>query len=217
MLDEQIRSVTVSALSAYSAVNPAILCVMLKATELTKGAFIRWEGQLQMVLETDHVKPGKGPAYVQAKMKNMETGTIKFNRINSSDKVEDVEIERRNLQYLYDASGTGKGPFVFMNNETYDQVEIDNVALPPEQSQWLMENIECMVTSFEGRILSVDLPASVEMKVIETAPQARGATATNQSKEATVETGAKIRVPPFIENGQVVRISPQTGEYLGKA
>lgn len=190
---------------------------MVKATELSKNMFVRWENQLQMILDTDHVKPGKGPAYVQAKMKNMETGTIKFNRINSSDKVEDVEIERRNLQYLYDASGTRKGPFVFMNNDTYEQVEIDSIALPPEQSQWLIENIECMVTTFEGKILSVDLPASVDMKVIETAPQARGATATNQSKDATVETGAKIKVPPFIEQGQVVRVSPQTGEYLGKA
>lgn len=190
---------------------------MIKATELTKNMFIRWENQLQMVLETDHVKPGKGPAYVQAKMKNMETGTIKFNRINSSDKVEDVEIERRNLQYLYDSSGRGSGPFVFMNNETYEQVEIDSIALPPEQSQWLIENIECMVTTFEGKILSVDLPASVELTVTETTPQPRGATATNQLKEATVQTGAKIRVPPFIEQGQVVRVSPQTGEYLGKA
>jgi elongation factor P len=194
-----------------------MLCTMIKATELTKNMFIRWEGQLQMVLDTDHVKPGKGPAYVQAKMKNMQTGTIKFNRINSSDKVEEVEIERRQMQYLYESSGVGKGPFVFMNNETFEQVEIDSVALPREQSQWLVENIECMVTSFEGHILSVDLPASVELKVTETAPQARGATATNQSKEATVQTGAKIRVPAFIETDQVVRVSPQTGEYLGKA
>jgi elongation factor P len=190
---------------------------MIKATELTKNTFVRWEGQLQVVLETDHVKPGKGPAYVQAKMKNMETGTIKFNRINSADKVEDVEIERRNMQYLYDASGKGKGPFVFMNNETYEQLEIDALALPPEQSQWLIENIECMVTSFEGRVLSVELPASVELTVTETTPQPRGATATNQLKDATVQTGARIRVPPFIEQGQVVRVSPETGEYLGKA
>ena len=190
---------------------------MLKATEIKKGDFVRWENQLQMILETDHVKPGKGPAYVQAKMKNMETGTIKFNRINSSDKVEDVEIERRTLTYSYDSSGRGTGPFVFMNNETYEQVEIDSIALPPEQSVYLMENIECMVTTFEGKILSVELPAAVEMKVTETTPQPRGATATNQLKEAVTETGAKIRVPPFIEVGQVVRVSPSTGEYLGKA
>src|SRR6185295_8055473 len=114
----------------------------------------------------------------------------KFNRIDSSDKVEDVEIERRTLQYLYDSSGTGKGPFVFMNNETYDQVEIDNIAMPKEQTQWLKENIECMVTTFEGKVLSVDMPAVVELKVTETTPQPRGATATNQSKVAIVETGA---------------------------
>jgi elongation factor P len=190
---------------------------MLKATEIKKGDFVRWENQLQMILETDHVKPGKGPAYLQAKMKNMETGTIKFNRINSSDTVEDVEIERRNLIYSYDASGRGAGPFVFMNNETYEQVEIGSDVIPPEQSVYLMENIECMVTTFEGKILSVELPAAVEMKVKETTPQPRGATATNQLKEAVTETGAKIRVPPFIEVGQVVRVSPETGEYMGKA
>lgn len=190
---------------------------MIKATELKKGDFIRWEGQLQMILETDHVKPGKGPAYVQAKMKNLETGTIKFNRINSSDKVEDIAIDRRTLQYLYDASGKGNGPFVFMNTETYDQIEIGSEIIPPEQSQWLVENIECTVMMFEGRVLSVELPAAVELRVTETASQPRGATATNQLKEAIVETGAKIRVPPFIEVGQVVRVSPETGEYLGKA
>jgi elongation factor P len=191
--------------------------LMVKATELTKDMFIRWEGQLQMVLDTDHVKPGKGPAYVQAKLKNMETGTIKFNRINSSDKVEDVEIERRNMMYSYDASGRGAGPFVFMNNETYEQMEIGGDVIPPEQSQYLMENIECMITTFEGKVLSVEMPAVVEMKVTDTTPQPRGATATNQLKEATTETGAKIRVPPFIEIGQLVRISPHTGEYMGKA
>ena len=122
--------------------------------------------------------------------------------------------------YSYAASGRGTGPFVFMNNETYEQVEIDggvNGTIPPEQSVYLMENIECMVTTFEGKILSVELPAVVEMKVTDTTPQPRGATATNQLKEATTETGAKIRVPPFIEVGQVVRISPETGEYMGKA
>jgi elongation factor P len=115
--------------------------------------------------------------------------------------VEDVEIERRNLQYMYDSSGRGTGPFVFMNNESYEQEEISSIALPTEQSQWLKPDIECMVTSFEGKVLSVDLPAAVELKVTDTTPQPRGATATNQLKEATVETGAKIRVPPFIEVG----------------
>jgi elongation factor P len=176
-----------------------------------------YEGQLHVVLDTDHVKPGKGPAYVQAKMKNVGRGTIKTNRLNSSDRFEAVTIDRRPWQYLYDSGGRGAGPFVFMDNEPYDQVEIGGDVIPKQQSQWLKENVECMILMFQGKALGIELPAVVELKVTETAPQPKGATATNQLKEAVVETGARVRVPPFIENDQVVRINPENGEYLGKA
>ena len=189
----------------------------IKATDVKRGQALMFDGKLHVVLDTDHVKPGKGPAYVQAKMKNIETGTIKTNRLNSSDRVEDVSIDRRPWQYLYDAGGRGQGPFVFMDSETYDQVEIGDDLLPRDQSQWLKENTECMVLLFRGKPLGIELPAVVELKVTETAPQPKGATATNQLKEAILETGAKIRVPPFIENSQVVRVNPSTGEYMGKA
>lgn len=189
----------------------------IKATDIKRGQALMYEGRLHVVLDTEHVKPGKGPAYVQAKMKNVETGTIKTNRLNSSDRFEDVTIDRRPWQYLYDSGGRGDGPFVFMNNETYDQVEIGSDVIPKQQSQWLKENIECTILMFEGKPLGIDLPTVVELKVTETAPQPKGATATNQLKEAVVETGARVRVPPFIENDQVVRINPENGEYLGKA
>jgi elongation factor P len=189
----------------------------IKATELKRGQALMWDGQLHITLDTEHVKPGKGPAYVQAKMKNIETGTIKTHRINSSDKLEDVSIDRRKMQYLYDNSGYGAGPFVFMDNESYEQLEIDSDVLPQDQSQWLKENTEVTVQLFQGNPLGVELPAAVDLKVTETTPQPKGATATNQLKEATVETGGRIRVPPFIEVGQVVRVNPSTGEYLGKA
>ncbi len=189
----------------------------IRATEIKRGQALMYEGQLQIVLSTEHVKPGKGPAYVQAKMKNVHTGTIKTNRLNSSERLEDVSIDRRQLQYLYDASGRGEGPFVFMDSQTYDQVEIGGDVIPRQQSQWLKEDTECLVLMFDGRPLGLEMPSSVELAVTETAPQARRATATNQLKEAIVETGARVRVPPFIETGQVVRINPETGEYLGKA
>ncbi|MHC4219379.1 MAG: elongation factor P [Planctomycetota bacterium] len=189
----------------------------IKATDIKRGQALMYEGQLCVVLDTDHVKPGKGPAYIQAKMKNVGTGTIKTNRLNSSDRFDDVTIDRRPWQYLYDAGGRGDGPFVFMNNETYDQVEIGSDVIPKQQSQWLKENVECTILMFEGKALGIDLPAVVELKVTETAPQPKGATATNQLKEALVETGARVRVPPFIENDQIVRINPENGEYLGKA
>ena len=188
----------------------------IKATEIKRGQALMYDGQLHVVLGTEHVKPGKGPAYVQAKMRNIATRTIKTNRLNSSDRLEDVSIDRRSMQYLYDQSGQGHGPFIFMDTQTYDQIEISADVLPRDQSQWLKENIELMVQLFDGKPLGIELPAAVELTVTDTIPQPRGATATNQLKEATVETGARIRVPPFIEIGQVVRINSETGEYLGK-
>jgi len=189
----------------------------IKATEVKRGKALMYEGQLHIVLDTEHVKPGKGPAYVQAKMKNIETGTIKTNRLNSSERLEDVTIDRRPMQFLYDAGGRGEGPFVFMDMESYEQVEIDNDIIPVNQSQWLKENLECTMMMFETRPLGLDLPAAIELTVTDTVPQVKGATATNQLKEAIVETGARVRVPPFIENGQKIKVNTETGEYLGKA
>lgn len=188
----------------------------IKATEVKRGQAVMFEGALQVVLDTEHVKPGKGPAYVQAKMKNVESGTIKVNRLNSSDKVEDVNIDRRKMQYLYDSSGHGAGPYVFMDTDSYEQFEIDGEVLGGD-SQWLKEGVDVTVMMFNSRALGVELPAAVELAVTETAPQVKGATATNQLKEAILETGAKVRVPPFIEIGQVVKINTASGEYLGKA
>ncbi|MDG2200003.1 MAG: elongation factor P [Phycisphaerales bacterium] len=189
----------------------------IKATDLKRGQALLWEGQLQVVLGTEFVKPGKGPAYVQAKMKNIETGTIKVNRLNSSDKVDDVTIDRRTMQYLYDSSGQGNGPFVFMDTESFDQFEIDGDVIPAEQTQWMKENVEVLIMMYGTKALGIELPTVVELEITETTPQPKGATATNQLKEATVETGARVRVPPFIEVGQGVRINPENGEYLGKA
>jgi elongation factor P len=189
----------------------------IKATDIRRGQALIYDGQLHVILATEHVKPGKGPAYVQAKMKNVGTGTIKVNRLGTGDKLEDATIDRRPMQYIYDASGYGAGPYVFMDNSNYEQLEIDSDVLPTDQSQWLSENLDVTVLMFDGKPLGIELPAAVELEVTETAPQPKGATATNQLKEATVSTGAKIRVPPFIENGQVVKISTDTGEYLGKA
>ncbi len=189
----------------------------IKANDLRRGQALIYDGNLQIVIGTDHVKPGKGPAYVQAKMKNIETGTIKVNRFNTSDKVEDVNIDKRKMQFLYDSSGHGAGPWVFMDDETYDQLELDADVIDKDQSQWLKDGIEVSVMVFNGKALGVELPASVELEITDTIDQPKSATATNQLKEATVETGARVRVPPFIEIGQVVKINTETGEYLGKA
>ena len=189
----------------------------IKANELRRGQALIWEGQLQVCLGTEHVKPGKGPAYIQAKMKNVATGTIKVNRLNSSDKIENVNIDRRSMQFLYESSGQGKGPWVFMDNESYDQMELGEDVVEPAQSRWLKDGLEVLVMIYDGNALGVELPASVELEVTDTTDQPKAATATNQLKEATVETGARVRVPPFIEIGQVVKINTESGEYLGKA
>lgn len=189
----------------------------IKATELKRGQALIYDGMLQVIIATEFVKPGKGPAYVQAKMKNIDTGTIKVNRFNSSDKVEDVNIDKRVMQFLFDSSGQGKGPWVFMDNESYDQIELDSDVVMQTQSQWLKDGLEVTVLVFDEKPLGIDLPASVELAITETTDQPKAATATNQLKEATVETGARVRVPPFIEIGQVVKINTETGEYLGKA
>ena len=189
----------------------------IKATDLKRGQALMWDGQLHLVIDTEHVKPGKGPAYIQAKMKNVGTGTIKVNRINSSDKLEDATIDRKSMVFLYDGSGQGTGPFVFMDNTSYEQIEVSSDVLTRDQSQWMKENTEVLVMIFDGQPLGVTLPAAVELEITDTTPQPKGATATNQLKEAIVETGARIRVPPFIEIGQIVKINPSNGEYLGKA
>jgi elongation factor P len=189
----------------------------IKATELRRGQALIYDGMLQIIIDTEHVKPGKGPAYVQAKMKNIDNGTIKVNRFNSSEKVEDVNIDKRTMQFLYDSSGQGNGPWVFMDNESYDQIELDADVVMQTQSQWLKDGLEVTVLVFNSKPLGIDLPASVELAITETTDQPKAATATNQLKEATVETGARVRVPPFIEIGQIVKINTDTGEYLGKA
>lgn len=187
-----------------------------KATEIKPGMALIYEGQLCVVLGTEHVKPGKGPAYVQAKMKNINTGSINTHRLSTGDKFETANIDRREMQYLFDSSGKGDGPFVFMDMETYDQIEVANDLLPREQSQWLKPESKVTIEFFQSNPLNVVLPSTVELEVTDTAPQPKGATVTNQLKEAILETGAMVRVPPFIENGQMIRVSPETGEYMGK-
>ncbi|MDP7005464.1 MAG: elongation factor P [Phycisphaerales bacterium] len=189
----------------------------IKAIELKRGQALIYDGKLQVVIDTEHVKPGKGPAYVQAKMKAIDTGTIKVNRINSSDKLEDVNIDRRPMQFLFDKSGQGKGPWVFMDYESYEQLEMGDDIVDKNQSQWLKDGLEVLVMVFDDNPLGIELPASVELAITDTTNQPKAATATNQLKEATVETGARVRVPPFIEVGQVVKINSENGEYLGKA
>ena len=183
----------------------------MKSQELRNGMALGLDGQVWLVVKYEHVKPGKGPAYTQVKLKNLVTGAHQEKRLRSSEDVEQADLDRREIEYLYsDASGA-----VFMDGETYDQS-----TLPPDvlgdALVYIKPNVAVTGLVFNGQVLAIELPAVVDLKIVETTPGIKGATATNQLKEATCETGLKTRVPPFIKEGEVVRISTETGEYLSR-
>ena len=184
----------------------------LKINELRAGMAIEMDGRVLVVLRTDHVKPGKGPAYVQAKMKDIAVGGVMERRFNSSDTVEQVMVDRREMEYLYsDPSGA-----TFMDLEDYDQ-NIIAADLLGDALMYIKPNTTLTVLCHDGNPISVELPAAVELTITDTTPQVKGTTATNQLKEATCETGLKTRVPPFIEIGELVKISTEDGSYMSRA
>lgn len=173
---------------------------------------IQMDGQAWLVVSYEHVKPGKGPAYTQVKLKNVQTGGHMEKRLRSGEEVEQVNIDRRQMEYLYsEASGA-----VFMDHENYDQTTIGPDVLGDALS-YLKPNTSVTGMVYKGNVISIELPPMVELEVTDTTPGIKGATATNQLKEATCETGLKTRVPPFITKGEVIKIATETGEYQGRA
>lgn len=172
---------------------------------------IDMDGQIWLVANYEHVKPGKGPAYAQVKLKNLQTGSNIEKRFRSGEDVNQINLDRREMEYLY-SDNTGA---VFMDNETFDQHTIPADVLG-ESLQYIKPNNVINGLVYKGNVLSVELPAAVDLEVTDTPPGIKGATATNQLKEATLETGLVTRVPPFIANGDVVRVSTTTGEYLSR-
>ena len=184
----------------------------MKANDIRPGVALNLDGQLFVVIGADHVKPGKGPAYVQVKLKSVATGSVSQKRLRAEEVYEQAVLDRRTMQYLY-ADATGQ---VFMDNETYDQINMPEDLLG-DAMQYLKPNTDVTVLMYEGRPLSIDLPTVVDLEITETTPQPKGATATNQLKEATLETGLTTRVPPFIETGETVRINTADGSYVSRA
>lgn len=183
----------------------------MKSQELRTGMAIEINGEPWLVTNYDHVKPGKGPAYTQVKLKNVQTGSYTEKRLRSGENVDQVNIDRRELEYLY-ADNTGA---VFMDSETYDQLTIDSGVLG-DALLYLRPNTAATGLLYKGNVISIELPPAVELEIMDTPPGIKGATATNQLKEATCETGLKTRVPPFITAGEVIRISTESGEYMGR-
>ena len=170
------------------------------------------EGKVYQVIEFQHVKPGKGAAFVRTKYKDVMTGTIREQSFNPTAKFENAIIERKDLEYLYNDGEL----YYFMDNETYEQTPLNADKLG-DNFKFVKENTVCRISSWKGNVFAVDPPTFVELAVTETEPGVRGDTATNVTKAATLETGAVIKVPIFINEGDVLRIDTRTGEYLERA
>src|SRR5262249_49943550 len=170
------------------------------------------DGKLYTVVDRDLNTPGNWRAILQLKLKNLETGAVTNSRVRPEDKVEQAYLENRNMQYLYQ-EGDG---YVFMDNETFDQITLGRDWVG-DQMGYLKENMNAQVVLYEGKPISLELPASVELKVEETGPALPDATAKAQYKPATMETGLKVTVPPFVSTGEVIVIDTRTGEYIRRA
>lgn len=185
---------------------------MIKAIELRKGRTILHEGELVVVHESRHVAKGNKGSYMQTKLKRLQTGTMYEVRFNVTDRVEIPFVESKEYEYLYPEGGG----FVVMDLETFDQFPIP-ADLVGEAAQWLAPNQRVTCQVYEGKIIQVELAFTVTLAVTEAPPVVKGATATNQLKEVVLETGAKVRVPPFIETGERINVDTRTGEYIERA
>jgi elongation factor P len=179
--------------------------------DLKNGMTLDLEGQLWNVVEFQHVKPGKGPAFVRTKLKHVLTGKVVDKTFNAGLKIETASVDRRSMQYLYKEATD----FVFMDSNTYEQLTI-SAQIVGDAANFMLENTEVTVALHDGNPLYVELPASVELLISYTEPGLQGDRSTGGTKPATVETGAQINVPLFITNGEKVKVDTRTGDYLGR-
>jgi elongation factor P len=185
---------------------------MLTAGDFKNGVTFEMDGKVYQVIEFQHVKPGKGAAFVRTKYRDVVTGAIREASFNPTAKFENAVIERKDLEYLY----TDGELYYFMDQETYEQIPLNADKLG-DNFKFVKENTVCRISSWKGSVFSVEPPTFVELAVTETEPGVRGDTATNVTKEAVLETGAVVKVPIFINEGDVLRIDTRTGEYLERA
>jgi elongation factor P len=184
--------------------------IMANTSDIRNGLCIRHNDKLFQIIEFQHVKPGKGPAFVRTKMRQIESGKVLDNTFSAGHKIDVVRIERREYQYLYQEGDK----FIFMNNENYEQVEIPAKMI--DKPLFLKEGMICEITfhAEEEMPLVVDLPNTIEAEVTYTEPGIKGDTATNTMKPATIDTGAEIRVPLFIGTGEKIKVDTRTGVYV---
>ena len=185
---------------------------MVIAGSFKNGITFDMDGNVMQVIEFQHVKPGKGAAFVRAKIRNVITGSVVERTFNPTDKFEDARIDRKEMQYLYSDGEL----YYFMDMESFEQLPISPDVLG-DSFKFVKENMECKVLSYKGSVFGVEPPNFVELEVTETEPGVRGDTATNVTKPATLETGAVIKVPLFINEGEMIRVDTRTGEYMERA
>ena len=179
------------------------------AGDVRNGTTFELDNSVYKVVEFQHVKPGKGAAFVRTKLKNVITGAVLEKTFNPSEKLQGAEIEKRDMQYLYKDGDV----YYFMDNETYEQLPINKEDLG-DMLRFLKENMNVKILSFKGKVFAIEPPLFVELEITYTEPGFSGNTSTNATKPATLETGATINVPLFVNTGDIIRIDTRTGEYM---
>lgn len=185
---------------------------MISSTDFRTGLTIEIDGAVWQIVEFQHVKPGKGAAFVRTKMKNVVTGAVIERTFNPNEKMPPAHLDTRKMQYLYESDGM----YTFMDQETFEQEEISKEQLG-DALNYLLEEMEVSVQSYKGRIIGISLPNSVVLEVTECEPSVKGNTATGATKMATVQTGYEVRVPLFVNEGDKLRIDTRTGAYIERA
>lgn len=181
----------------------------MKVSDMKKGQTITVDGILYVIVDYQHVKLGKGGAVYQTKIRNLTDGGIRDIRLRSEETIEEAYLDKRKFEYLYSAPNE----HVLMDMETFDQITLDDDAFG-DGPKYLKPNTQLQVSVYQGKPVVVDLPNTVDLEVTDTAPEIKGATATNQNKPATMETGLVVSVPPFIKVGEILRVDTRSGEYI---
>ena len=185
---------------------------MINVNDIKNGLTIKIDNNLYQVVEFQHVKPGKGSAFVRTKLKNLRTGTTVETTYNTNVKLETARIEKQNMQFLYSQGDT----YYFMNMETYDQIELDRSSLG-DDAKFLKENLVVSITSYEGEIIGITLPDKIEYTVTHSEPAVKGNTSTGAMKDATLENDLVIKVPLFIGEGEKILVTTKDGKYSSRA
>ncbi|MCS1350759.1 elongation factor P [Mechercharimyces sp. CAU 1602] len=185
---------------------------MISSNDFRSGSTIELDGEVWQVIEFQHVKPGKGSAFVRSKLRNLQRGTIQERTFRAGEKVPRAHVERRQMQYLYESGGE----YTFMDNETYDQMTMTKEQLEYEL-QFLKENMDVSIVTYKGLTIGVELPNTVELEVVEAEPGIKGDTATGATKSVKLETGYNVQVPLFINEGERLLIDTRSGDYISRA